>query len=565
MADPVRLKEGGVGRRDTLYPVCILLLCATQLHWLSSHDRLFDIGAVFFRVSGAVVVGLGLAIALEKTVLRVSSTAREIVKSRIIRENVIGFVVIVTVSSAVYSSQAFTTVAILLGYLLRTIRPLEDCGIPGSTGSLTTRFDRGVSWLIFFGAILAVYLRAPELFHSPRFWAEDGKFFFSHFYNHREWYELLRAWEYYRFLHNITAYSTVRLLPLEHAPLAFTVVSGLVALAPAAVIVFGHSLYWNTPFKKVLLVALYLLVPFSQETWLNLNGTAYTLTLVSALILLSETTRKNEVSYRLLLLFAGLTGVLSCLLFPLFGIRAWVTREREHIVQFLLLLSCAVLQLTVVLYTDFIHRDGTHLRITPPSLETMILVAWLRTLVTVISVDWAVIFSGLFSSAIARPSQYSTYAVIYGATLLGVLWCLVKYAREFNLLLLAGCFLLLTGFSIFFGIGGAGNLAFLHPTNGMRYFYIPVVMLGFLLVSPLLRPRNNSSKTWMRWFSVGVATLMIHNGIQGYQYINVYEPDWPQWREEVEKWRNDQAYRPKIWPRRWEIVLKTPNNPSVGP
>jgi len=142
-----------------------------------------------------------------------------------------------------------------------------------------------------------------------------------------------------------------------------------------------------------------------------------------------------------------------------------------------------------------------------------------------------------------------------------VLWCLVKYARESSLFLLAGCFLLLTGFSIFFGIGGAGSLAFLHPTNGMRYCYIPTVILAFLLVSPLLRPRNNRSKTWVRLVFAGVAALMIHNRVQGYRYINVYEPDWPEWREEVEKWRNDQTYRPKIWPRRWELVLISPDNP----
>ena len=538
-----------------LFLFLILLLGSTQTHWLTLHGRLSDPGEVLGRLVGVIAIGGLATLMIERWLLTRLQWLRQCFVSDIKREILLGSALIMMAGTCISPERMEITLAMVLVYWMRGLYPGPDFEA-GDRGPVSLALaNRVVTWAIFLTAICIVYLRAPELFHTPRFWAEDGRFSFVHFYSHREWYELLTPWEYYRLVHNVTAYFTVRIFSLEDAPLGFALASGLITLVPVGIVVFGRSPYWDSLFKKTLCVALYFLVPFSAETWLNLNGTAYILSFASVLILLSESIGRARIPYRIVILLAGLTGVLSCLLAPLFGVRAWKSGLQEHRIQFLLLVGCAVIQLAVVFYTNVIHQDGTHMRVTPPSAQTIVLVGWLRTLATIISIEWAAYLRGLFGSAIATPALYHQYALFFGLLWVAVLGFFAKYVPEIESKLLITYFVILTVFSIYFGIGAGGNLGFIHLTNGMRYFYIPSVILSMILLLPLLRPKSGRRHRLIRYVCSVLACLILQNGIKAYGHINVFEPDWPRWRLEVAKWRVDPDYKLKIWPRKWRIAL----------
>ena len=471
-------------------------------------------------------------------------------------ENFIIASIILLASSIVFPDHQVVSIVIVCGYAISVFLNRLAVLDKRAHSRKSYYIDQTINWCIFISAIMIIYFRDPDLFNFPRFWAEDGKFFYAHFFNNRDWIELFRAWEYYRILHNFTAFFTVRWISLENAPLAFTIVSAMVTVLPVAIVTFGKSICWNTPFKKIIIVSLYFLVPFSQENWLNLNGTSYTLTFVSLLILLANVNHKSRWMYRSYLLLAGLTGLLSCLFIPLFGLRAWLRRNREHTVQFILLLFCGLLQFTVVFYENIVLQEGTHLRITPPSVETLVLVTWLRAIVTSFSVDLVFLYTDLFRAATNSASEYFHYSVIYGLIVSFFLLSYFFFSRKkFEITMLIGSFLILTLFSGFFGIGGVGNYAFLHPTNGMRYFYIPAVMFSIILFSPLLINEDRKSGKWSSMLMIPILSLVIHSGVIGFSYINVFEDEWPRWKEESREWRNNSTYEPRIWPRNWKIKL----------
>lgn len=535
--------------------LCVTLACYPQLHWLSAHNQFFDFEEALLRLGLGSFLGLGVACLLSFLGPRTSRNPFLFLSRKTPRQFCIGVSIILTTSAIGYPDQPFVTAVLLLGYFSNALDVLDEKTCYRVPWLSTQAIQRFLCWSIFLVALSTLYFREPELFHSPRFWAEDGKFFFAHFFNHREPVELLKSWEYFRIIHNLTAYTTVHTVSVERAPLVFTFVSAVASAIPIAIISFGQSRYWETPAKKLLIIWLYLLIPFSQETWLNLNGTSYTFTFASVLILMSGVTPANIWPYRLCIVISGLTGLLSCLFAPIFGVRAWLTKEREHLVLFLILASCAILQLAIVFHSAFILRDGIHMRVLPATLDTVALVIWARTLATIVSIDLAQFFVNTFSSAISSPHTYTWSAILYGFILVGILGWYAHRARDQGITLLITCFVLLSVFSTVFGIGGKGNTAFFHLTNGMRYFYIPAVIMALVLSSPILLSSRPYSMRRFNWFGYILITLMIHNGVSSYRAVNVYEESWPNWQEQVSIWRNNSDHLLKIWPRNWLIRL----------
>ncbi len=538
--------------------LCIAVALSSQLYWLSSHGLLFQFGELGLRIPLALVVGGGLAwffsILLRKGLLNPAFSLSGPIAQRFC----VGTSIIVLTSMAAYPNHPFVTLGILLGYLSNLI--CFDRARKEPTQISPKFIHRLLCWGIFLVSVASIYFREPALFHYPRFWAEDGMFFFAHFFNNRGPMELFWGFEYYRLIHNLTAYIAVQYVALAEAPLVFTLVAAFFTAIPIAIVSFGRSSYWEAVPKKILIIALYLLVPFSQETWLNLNGISYTLTLVSALILMSQVTPANLWPYRACLMFAGLSGVLSCLFTPFFGVRAWIKRDKEHLVQFLLLCVCSVIQFSVVFYSDYMTGEGIDMRITPPSAETTVLVVWLRTLLTAVSLPATIYCANAFTSGLSFPDLYLQYSLIYGLITLGILGFYVRGTCDLGVALLAGCFLLLAVFSTVFGVGGPGNTAFLHITNGMRYFYIPAVMVTLVMASPILCAANPTLMLKKQIAIYGLMALIIHNGVDGYGYLNVYEQAWPKWEEQTNRWLENPQHPIQIAPAGFKMHLTPPGD-----
>ncbi|MEA1888749.1 MAG: hypothetical protein U9N50_03060 [Pseudomonadota bacterium] len=96
--------------------------------------------------------------------------------------------------------------------------------------------------MIFAAAVLFVTFRDISLLTHPRFRAEDGRHFFEFSYAHGWLDTLLYRPEYQLILSNISALIASRMMPMELAPLPFSLICLVDISAALAVVAWGNSL-----------------------------------------------------------------------------------------------------------------------------------------------------------------------------------------------------------------------------------------------------------------------------------------------------------------------------------
>lgn len=405
---------------------------------------------------------------------------------------------------------------------------------------------------LIFAALIV--FRDASLFIFPRFWAEEGAFWFSYAFSHKWIDALLSAHAgYYNFYPQLATVLAARIVPLEHAPLVTTLAAFLVQMVPLLIVVWDDSRLWNSWLKKVIWGAIFLFTPRSTEIWLNTNGSQYYLLLISVLVLLRDTPSRKRPGrrflYATLILVAGLTGVLSCLLAPLFLYKGWKTRQSEAYLYAAILLACGLIQV----YAAFPIRnpDRRH----HPDLPATALILWTRSFLAPFSMRLAKHF-GHFVHYLYRRSLYifSGYVVLFLE--LAILWRLKNTIVENKGALLAGSFLFIAFFSTYFAIGGKLGFGLLHPLAGNRYFYVPnVLMLAMVFLSVDLKSGKLKSQI-TSWTALALLGIALFQG--GFLFFKepLKKPTWPVWREEIKLWQKNPSHTIHIWPTGWEVRLK---------
>jgi hypothetical protein len=420
-----------------------------------------------------------------------------------------------------------------------------------NASSRETAWGRYLPVLIFFAAITIIVLRDASLLASPRFWAEDGYQYFKFAYSN-DWLDtLLFRQEYRLILSNIPALISTRLLPIELAPLPFSLIWLFIVSAALAIVAWGNSPVWDTPLKKIIVSAIIIFAPRSAEIWLNANGTQYYTALITALILaesMKNSGRLKKYSFRLLLVLGSLNGVLSCLLAPLYWIKALKNRDdREILIQAAILSTGIILQIAAILMSPYsAPRDI----LSSPYIFGLI--AGVKS------------FGITFSTELSYFIYHNRYeAVGYAIILAWVSFLAIVGSKLKNnpAIYLLGAYILIFVFSSIFGIGGNNNLYFTHPVSANRYFYVPSVLLLISLFASI-SPFNIASrvKSWTMVAAFLVLMGMV-NGIEQYRQEKVSSPAWPDWQEEIAKWKKDESHWITIWPaKKWVFQLEHKTN-----
>lgn len=415
---------------------------------------------------------------------------------------------------------------------------------------------------IFIAAILLIVLREPDLLIHPRFWAEDGAHFFEYAFHH-DWLETLLFHPDYRLLLSNLAAIAGNMVPIEYAPLPFALIWLVIICTAVGIVAFGQSHLWNTPAKKIVICAAIVFAPSSEEIWLNGNGTQYYCALTTLLILCETKpfdNRERRYFFRVLLLASSLNGVLSCLLAPLFGIKAWRTRpNRESMVQLAVLAAGVTIQLVAIVEVT----DTTTKRAILSEVSTFGWMAAIKSLSLPFSIDVA--------QEVFRFNQhhlkYGSEGYFYAGMLFSAAWIglLAAFAARLwkgdGIYLVAGLAMIFV-FSCVFGIAAGSKRALLIPLNANRYFFVPSA-LALMTVAVSIAPLR---RTWSRetWSIVTglVLVLGLTNGIHRFYEAELSKPGWPDWRQEISVWRSEPRYVPHIWPPRWFIDLRPPTAES---
>lgn len=415
-------------------------------------------------------------------------------------------------------------------------------------------------FLILLSVVIASVYAQPKLLTQPRFFAEEGTSYFSFAFNHSGIESICHSQYGYFTLYNNLVTSLATIFPLELSPFV-TTYSAFMVLIIATCVVISVNISGLDSYLKRFILAISIHQLLYATAWLNTIGVQYVLCIIAYLILLENTDSINSfsVTLRCLVLFiCGLTGVTSCFLIPGYMLKAIKLRSKNFAMYSCVLISCVLFQIytffTAVFSNDptlsgrFIHHDmPTIIGIFFKFITYQFFVPFLglgildTKIINYVELKIANTFTSI------RYIGYEIMPVIIGILILMFILALIaKTMKSFDVQLFSICFIITTTLSTILSINMSG---------GPRYTYVPSIMLIIFFLTNL---NNSAISSCFRYTAVTlILSSVLFNMIERPILLNgfAYNDNWPNWKKEVQMWRQNDDYILKIWPPPWQMVL----------
>lgn len=421
---------------------------------------------------------------------------------------------------------------------------------------------------IFLLSVGVIVFRQPTLFIEPRLWAEEGGRFFSYAFSHSWLQSLLQTQGgYYTLWPNIAATIAANCVPLSHAPLVTTVAAFIVQIIPIAIILWSNSPLWETEniyshfIKKTVAISIIILVPSSDEAWLNTICSQFYFSLISLFILTENEnlTRLKNWLYRFLLLISGLTGVLSCLLTPLFFIKWFMKREKESLIRFSILATCLAIQMVVAIKFPHTNAVANKSRFVPLDYSLFASIAFTHTISPIfLGFDNTLLISNMLSSV---RSSLSIFRYLGNVLLLLEIFffCFLLSATRYReyVYYLLGSYLFIFLTSAALSVGDKFDQV--YQMANTRYYFIPTAIVMLLLLFNIHFKKDlpsilrSSFITLLLGISLFFSFQEFHQSNSYFSNINEYKSI--NWKHEISQWEKDNNYTINIWPTGWKMNL----------
>ena len=399
---------------------------------------------------------------------------------------------------------------------------------------------------------ILVLVRMPEIVLKGRFWAEEGRIFFATAWTLPPLQALFNSYGgYLNLVTNAATLAARLLMPLRLAPYVTIAVGLAFQLLPPLLLLTARD-EWLAPMRiRAAGVLLLLLVPGTEEIWLQSLHCQFELTLCCGIILALEPTTGFAALPRLAILaLTPLCGPGGIVLIPLFLARAALDRSRARLLQGLTFAAGSAIQLLVFLEPF----AGRAYRIDP------VMVFCVVAIRHVVEPFFGLKVAYLAGDDVQR--QLSAGHVPVWPVLLtmivfvpaSILTLRAKRAAASSWLLAAAG---ATALAAYYGaIGGAAIL--IKAQSGERYVFVPQALLGLAI----LAFAATASRSAARAASVAVVWLIV---VGAGTYVATLKGirNGPAWRDEVQAWQRDPSHVIRIWPEGWTVTLR-PDHRAPG-
>jgi hypothetical protein len=414
-------------------------------------------------------------------------------------------------------------------------------------------------FLMVIFALLITYFRYPRYFLQPRFWAEEGSRHFAFSYSHNWLIALFHPQiGYLNFWPNL-ATLLAAILPLESAPLVTTLMAMLVQLIPIVLILWSESTFWKGWLRKLVGILVFIFVPLSQEVWLNTINSYNYFAIITFLILLEDppASPTRRWIYRTLLILAGLTGTLSCFLLPLFVIQWFKEKNKERLLQIFLLLICAAIQ--VYLIFSYSGKGDLSQRFYPLGFATFGATIWTQSMGLFVLgyarvSDWARSLLSLVPNNMHAFRIWGRSLFVFGMILFFLLSANLKLKVR---ILFISSYVILLLLPMMFSII-QDKLSMVYTGNHQRLFFAPNVLLGWMLLLGIRYYKGPpiTKTNLISLFCTIILIFALFWGIKSYPLPSSVADYWPDWKSEVQIWKNNPDYLLHIQPNNWVVQLQ---------
>lgn len=396
-------------------------------------------------------------------------------------------------------------------------------------------------------AVLALMaLRAPELLLQPRFWAEEGSVYFMYAGQHSVWEGLTFIFPtvgYFLLSLNLPCVLAAKLVPLEHAPAVTTGFALIVQLIPFVFVIWGRAALWSSPRAKALACLALLLIYNTSFIWLTSTNLHSWFGLITFCILVESSGKLSRGVYAAclcLLAFGCLSGPYSLFLYPLFFIGFLRDRQRAKLGLVVVMTAVGALQAWVVAgsvdRSNEWRKSPTEMTLELPSSGALAY----HVVQPILHHSAAKELYRRYRSDDDKPSVPASLLLPLALLLLA------PWRKEWSAWWPLLAFLIVSSLTTTFSM---------HFRPWGRYAALPGLL--FLLVAlGAVEPWSDRRLRNLRsLLAMGLLTLSIAIGALRYREHKDfrYTERSAVWTEELELWRADPKYKPRIWPANWVV------------
>lgn len=391
--------------------------------------------------------------------------------------------------------------------------------------------------LLCLGALLFLCLRTPYEFLHGVVYDEEGTVYLRYAWDATISRALFAPHQgYYSLFANVCGVLAAHVVPIAQA--AHFLFGAELAVQMLMVWMVVECELFTGAWLKLTAVAVVLLTPPTSAIVISTIHAQFFLAIVTALILVSNPERLRRT--RLLTLFlAGLTGVVSCVLLPLFALQAWRERSTARYTQVAVLGACALVEAAVLLAQPQNFQGGhSTLRFYAGALLSNGVLDHFFTSWSYVEVCKAV------GSPKLRNLQELFWLSLEAASalyLLATSWMAWKSGWAARMLAAAAILSLVASFS-----RSLITDYYLMCGSGGRYFVIFNILLGLSLVLVARNPNRIYA-----WTARALLACCLWSGLREVPGI-AQRPHLPVWSQQVAAWRLDPNHkletRPILWP-----------------
>ncbi len=413
-------------------------------------------------------------------------------------------------------------------------------------------------WVIL-GILAVVGLsRSPYIFHHGRFFAEEGVLHFRYMYTHSFPKNILYVQTRTGYYNAFVDWGTLLAahVPLVRAPLVTTWLSfGLVMVLLWVALAWPSDLLPNVG-AKLAAAALLLVGPQAiPEIWANtINAQTY-LCIAALLLLFSRVEDLRRWRYGIsvaLLVLAGLSGLYTVALFPLFLVAALLDRNWRRWGYVIALGIVSAIQGAVFLHSRSSGTLAASKTAVPSGPSVFRSIAGWHLDALVIPQRQLQRWVAQVQSHQSTPSvELALLAMLVAAAIGVLLWFAAD--RRVTLMLIAA-------FVIVEGLVLVGDL---NGDASGRYATVPIAILGLMLIYGA----STSKQSVLTWAGGAVVVLVLLIGLRdfwSFDTVRLRCENCPDWSAQVHRYERGHTTHLKIWPytRNWQIKL--PQQKVIG-
>jgi hypothetical protein len=353
-----------------------------------------------------------------------------------------------------------------------------------------------------------------------------------------------------------------KILGIEYAASINTYLAFLVQLLPHCIILVSKNSFWGIRIQRLLLSSVIILIPIGTgETWLNTTCSHYHFGVLAFIILLDlqeAISGKKIIVYTISLCLGALSSPITCFYLPSFILAKYLSNRNVSYYMLVPFSICCLMQFAVSIH-NIIEKKGfgasrfvEYNILEFPSI--LINDVAIKSTIGNIGLNFSLTIVRALSKLLSLDHHYIYWIFLLGIILgIGLIFKRIKN-MNISITLIIYSFISVFLFT-YFSVSSSSSLLDRNAL-GPSVIFISLIFFFF----------KNSK---------GIPILIvasIYFGIAFYEFYQFdavyYSDNWPVWSNEVEKWRVDKLYQPKVWPRNnehWSFLSESDWRVTIPP